>query len=130
MRVSRSNVTSETISYECTEYVLRYYLQIYGIDLYEYIEPSMSFNGSSVYFAAEFYREKNNGKVSSDGKMIMIGDPDELKVGDIIVYGRTEDNFSGHVAIYIGNNMEIGQNTSSPIEAVGQYAGILRYVGG
>jgi hypothetical protein len=109
-------------SYECYEYVTRYYKQVYNINLYDFIRPSISINDANIYFAADMiYNLARNNFVYSPNT-------NELMIGDIIVYGRTESSFTGHCAIYIGDGMEIGQNIKPVISDVGEYIGILRLI--
>lgn len=122
-RISRNSILAEKYGgFECYEYVIRYYNKVYNLNLYNYIQPSIERGGYKVYFAKDLYR--SNGKVSKDGRLIMLKNP-KLEVGDIIVYGGGR---VGHVAIYIGNGNEIGQNISPVIRKVGYFKGIVRCI--
>ena len=123
-KISRNSALVERYgSFECTEYIERYYREVHNVNIRDYIPPSYSYNGWDVYLAKDMYRSKYNGKSSSDGKLSFFKNP-ILKKGDIIVY---DGDFSGHVAIYIGGGKEIGQNIKPTIRQVSKFKGIIRY---
>jgi len=121
-RISRHGGTN----FECYEYIERYYAKIYNIDIRDYAMPSFYWDGISVYMAKDLFKNSYSGKTTSDGKVKFIK-RGNIKQGDIIVYdNRTR---TGHVAIAISSTHQIQQNTSSVITRIGNYKGIVRYVG-